>query len=321
MQVRLHKNATTTPRARAVIQASEEPKAVLARRLGVSVETVTRWKKRDFVEDASHTPHRLQTTLNAGQESLVLLLREKLDLSLDDLLAVTREFIHADLSRSALHRLLKRQGVSTRPTPEAPKPAHKPFKAYAPGFVHLDVKYLPHMSDETQRRYLFVAIDRASRWVYLAVKADKSARSARSFLAALVKAAPFTLQKLLTDNGKEFTDRFITSGERTPTGQHAFDQLCQALGIEHRLTRPRHPQTNGMVERFNGRIADILRTHHFHSGEDLEATLLRYAWLYNHQLPQKALGHIAPIQALKNWQQSHPQMFHKRAINHPGHDK
>ena len=54
-----------------------------------------------------------------------------------------------------------------------------------------------------------------------------------------------------------------------------------------------------MVERFNGRIADILRTHHFHSGEELEATILRYVWPYNHQLPQKALGHVSPIQAMK----------------------
>ena len=320
MQVRLHKNATTTPRIRAQIQSSTESAVALARRFGVSVETVARWKKRDFVEDASHTPHRLQTTLNAGQESLVLLLRQKLDLSLDDLLAVTREFIHPDLSRSALHRLLRRKGVSTRPVSEAPKPSHRPFKAYEPGFVHVDVKYLPQMADETRRRYVFVAIDRASRWVYLAVKPEKTARSARSFLTALVKAAPFTIQKLLTDNGSEFTDRYLTGGERTPTGTHAFDRLCQDLGIEHRLTRPRHPQTNGLVERFNGRIADLLRTHHFRSGEELEATLLRYAWLYNHQLPQKALGHVAPIRALKNWQQSHPQLFRKRFTNHPEHD-
>ncbi|MCI4439962.1 MAG: transposase, partial [Tibeticola sp.] len=56
--------------------------------------------------------------------------------------------------------------------------------------------------------------------------------------------------------------------------------------IEHRLTRPRRPQTNGMVERFNGRIEEVLRSHHFTSGEDLERTIARYVWLYNHQLPQ-----------------------------------
>ena len=54
-----------------------------------------------------------------------------------------------------------------------------------------------------------------------------------------------------------------------------------------------------MVERFNGRISDILRTHHFRSGEDLVATLHRYVYLYNHQLPQSALGAKTPIEAMK----------------------
>ena len=78
---------------------------------------------------------------------------------------------------------------------------------------------------------------------------------------------------------------------RQPSGEHEFDQLCQALGIEHRLTKPRAPQTNGMVERFNGRIAEVLATRRYDSAQDLETTLLRYVWLYNHHLPQKALGH------------------------------
>ena len=63
--------------------------------------------------------------------------------------------------------------------------------------------------------------------------------------------------------------------EREPSGSHEFDLLCQQLGIEHRLTKPRTSRTNGMVERFNGRIADVLKTHCFNSAEDLEQTLLR----------------------------------------------
>jgi hypothetical protein len=47
---------------------------------------------------------------------------------------------------------------------------------------------------------------------------------------------------------------------------------------------------------------------------------MRYAWLYNHHLPQKALGHISPAQAMKNWQSSNPDLFHKRVVNLPGHD-
>ncbi len=75
--------------------------------------------------------------------------------------------------------------------------------------------------------------------------------------------------------------------------------MCQELGIEHRLTKPRTPRTNGMVERFNGRIADVPKTHRFNSAEDLEQTLMRYVTLYNHQLPQSALHSKTPMQALK----------------------
>ncbi|SFW37214.1 Integrase core domain-containing protein, partial [Nitrosovibrio sp. Nv17] len=101
---------------------------------------------------------------------------------------------------------------------------------------------------------------------------------------------------------------------------HEFDQLCQELGIEHRLTKPRTPRTNGMVERFNGRIADVLKTHRFNSREDMEQTLLRYVALYNHQLPQSALKSSTPMQAMKQWYQSHPHLFNKRPYDRPGCD-
>ena len=75
-----------------------------------------------------------------------------------------------------------------------------------------------------------------------------------------------------------------------------------------------------MVERFNGRIADVLRTHRFNSAEDLEATLLRYVKLYNHQLPQSALKGKSPIQAMKQWYADTPELFVKRPYDHVGLD-
>ncbi|BCX88123.1 transposase, IS481 family [Methylomarinovum tepidoasis] len=68
------------------------------------------------------------------------------------------------------------------------------------------------MPDETRGRYLFVAIDRATRWVYLEIHPTKEARVAAAFLERLIAKAPFTITKALTDNGKEFTDRFSASG-------------------------------------------------------------------------------------------------------------
>ncbi len=189
-----------------------------------------------------------------------------------------------------------------------------------PGFIHIDVKYLPQMPDAPKRRYLFVAIDRATRWVYVEIQPDKSARHAGGFLQRLIHKASFKIEKVLTDNGKEFTDRFAANGERTPTGKHPFDQVCQTHGIEHRLIRPRHPQTNGMVDRFNGAIHEVLATTRFQSGEQLQQTLQRYADLYNHSIPQKALGHITPVQALKNWYAKRPELFKKRVYNQAGPD-
>ena len=63
--------------------------------------------------------------------------------------------------------------------------------------------------------------------------------------------------------------------KRATTGKRDFDRLCTELGIDHRLTPPKSPQTNGMVERFNGRIGEVPQSHHFRSGEELETTLHR----------------------------------------------
>ena len=322
MMIALHTHARTTPAVRAEIAASSERASVLACRYGVTPATVYKWKSRQTVQDRSHTAHRLQTTLTPAQEAVVVHLRRTLLLPLDDLLAVTREFLCDRVSRSGLDRCLRRHGVGNVHAlkPATPKEPHKTFKSYEPGYVHMDVKYLPQMADETRRRYLFVAIDRATRWVYVAIKHDKTAASARSFLKALHKACPLHIVKLLTDNGKEFTDRLFASRERQPSGEHEFDRLCQELGIEHRLTKPRTPKTNGMVERFNGRISDVLNTHRFDSALDLEQTLLRYVALYNHQLPQSALKSKTPIQSMKNWYNSHPHLFNKRPYDRPGCD-
>ncbi|MDF9393605.1 hypothetical protein ELQ36_14250 [Methylococcus capsulatus] len=183
--------------------------------------------------------------------------------------------------------------------------------------------YLPRRQDGTSRRDLFVAIDRATRWLFIAVKPNKTAASAPAFLKALHKACPIKISKRLTDNGKDkvagsdfgpprgsrrdeplggdepCTDRPFGNRVRAPAGQHEFDQLGHALGMEHRLTPPRSPhpfagskggppsagppgepqgrggQTQGMVERFNGRIADILKTHPFDSALNLQQTLHR----------------------------------------------
>ena len=148
--VRLHSQATTTPKIRAAIQASNEPAWVLAERHGTTEQTVWKWRNRDSVQDRSHHPPS-SDTLTPAQEAVAVALRKTLLVSLDRLLAVVREFLNPNVSRSGLDRCLRRHGVGSLRNLKAKdkKPKHSGFKAYEPGYIHIDVKYLPQMANET----------------------------------------------------------------------------------------------------------------------------------------------------------------------------
>jgi hypothetical protein len=73
----------------------------------------------------------------------------------------------------------------------------------------------------------------------------------------------------------------------------------------------------GAVQRTHRGCAE---SHHFQSGEELEATLHRYVWLYNQQLPQSALGSKTPLQAMKDWHNPKPKLFKKQPYYRPGCD-
>jgi len=70
-----------------------------------------------------------------------------------------------------------------------------------------------------------------------------------------------------------------------------------------------------MVERFNGRISELLQQTRFDSRADLETTLLNYLKLYNHHIPQRAIGARASIQTPNKWQQKKAELFARRVYD------
>jgi transposase InsO family protein len=316
----IHPQARTTPLVRQEIKDSSLSDRKLAARYNISRSTARKWQKREGTEDLSHKALKLNTTLTEAQEAVVVTLRETLYLPLDDLLYITKTHINPAITRSALGRCLRRNGISKlndlipKAEDEQVLPT-KTFKDYEPGYLHIDIKYLPKMPDEASRRYLFVAIDRATRWVFLHIYNDMTEESSVDFLSRVKAAAPMKIVKLLTDNGTQFTDRF-TSKDKQPSGNHRFDKACTELAIEHRLSPPRHPQTNGMVERFNSRISGLLKQTRFDSAIELEKTLLSYLVIYNHHIPQRAINHLTPIQAVQKWQNEKPDLFVKSVYDH-----
>jgi transposase-like protein len=243
MLIHLHKQATTTPKVRAAIQQSDEVGTLLAERFGVTPQTIYKWRNRDSVEDRSHTPHRLQTTLTPAQEAVAVELRRTLLVSLDDLLAVVREFLNPNVSRSGLDRCLRRHGVGNLHDLQAkdPRPKHKAFKAYEPGYLHVDVKYLPQMAEETSRRYLFVAIDRATRWVFIRIFKAKTAANARRFLRDLERACPIRIRTILTDNVLR-AELEVESSHDISVCKIAPAALSSSIGIRNTLQSRRLPR-------------------------------------------------------------------------------
>jgi Integrase core domain len=210
MELNLHANATTTPKTRAYIQRSRKPVAQLAAELAVSETTIRRWRGRSSVADRSHRPLNLTTSLSAVEERAVCELRTSLQLPLDDIVEVMRRCINAKLSRSAIHRCLQRNGISRLAKPAKPKAGV--FETASIGFIHIDLKHLPAL----QRRasYAFVAIDRATRYVYVEIQSRRNGETAAGFLKRFLADFPHDVHTILTDNGAEFTDA-LPSTKRT----------------------------------------------------------------------------------------------------------
>jgi len=245
-QVR-HGSATTTHAVRAAIKRSQASLATLSRELGINPKTVAKWRKRTSVEDRKTGPKEPRSTvLTEAEEAMVVAFRRHTLLPLDDCLYALQPSI-PHLTRSALPRCLERHGISRLPDVEGDKPKRQRFKRYPIGFFHVDIAELQTAEG---RLYLFVAIDRTSKFAVtqLVDKADR--RTAWEFLEQLLEAVPYKIHTILTDNGIQFAEQ-PRNRNTAFSRQMRFDMICEANDIEHRLTKPNHPWTNGQVERMN----------------------------------------------------------------------
>jgi len=115
--------------------------------------------------------------------------------------------------------------------------------------------------------YLFVAIDRTSKFAVAQVVEKADRKTAWEFLELLLEAVPYRIHTILTDNGIQFAEQ-PRNRNTAYSRQMRFDMICEANGIEHRLTKPSLPWTNGQVERMNRTIKDAtVKRYHYDSHE------------------------------------------------------
>jgi transposase InsO family protein len=318
----LHGCAATTHAVRAAIQRSQASIAELSRTYGLNPKTVAKWKKRDGVSDAAMGPKEPRSTvLSKEEEALAVAFRRHTLLPLDDCLYTLQATI-PHLTRSSLHRLFQRHDISRLPDVEGSKPRKK-FNTYPIGYFHIDIA---EVWTEEGRLYMLVAIDRTSKFAFAELHERVSRRVAGDFLRRLIEAVPYKIHTVLTDNGTHFTDpkgdsRTAVEVRQLLAGKalfrcHAFVLACAQNDIDHRLTKPNHPWTNGQVERMNRTIKDAtVKRYHYESHEQLREHLRTFLDAYNFAKRLKTLKGRTVFEFITQKWTSEPERFKL----HPDH--
>ena len=311
----LHGSATTTEAIRRAIQHSQESIRAVAGRYGINPKTVAKWRRRKSITDAPMGPKEPSSTiLSTQEEAIVVAFRKHTLLPLDDCLYALQATV-PHLTRSSLHRCFQRHGISRLPEVEGEKPSRKKFKVYPIGYFHIDIA---EVRTEEGKLYLYVAIDRTSKVAFAKLVEKANIMTARQFLDELVEAIPYKIEIVLTDNGIQFAD--LPKNREGPTARwrgHPFDRACQRHGIEHRLTKPNHPWTNGQVERMNRTLKEAtVKRYHYGSHQQLRQHLADFLAAYNFAKRLKTLHGLTPHEYVCKISAEDPQRFNISPIQH-----
>lgn len=308
-----HSNSTTNVRMRYEISKSALPNKELSVRYGVSEKTITKWKHRTVFQDKSSRPDTIKYSMSELEMTIAVGLRLLTWWSLDEITEVINP-ADPEKIRSAIYRTFVREGVNR--VPEKEKEKAKKFKEYDPGFLHIDVTYLPKINGI--KYYLFVAIDRATRTLYYKIYDAKTSTNAKSFMLECLAFFPFLITHVLTDNGLEFTNRLLKSKRGgSCTRPSKLDVLCKENGIDHRCTKPFTPKTNGMVEKANDIIKErTVKRNHYNSlaqmNDDLMSFLVHYNLYRRHGSLRRELKVKTPFDAIEKWAELDPDIFKEK---------
>ena len=250
------------------------------------------------------------------KEAVVVAFRRHTLLPLDDCLYALQPTV-PHLTRSSLHRCLQRHGISRLPQVEGEASAKRKFKTYPIGYFHIDIA---EVRTAQGKLYLLVAIDRTSKFAFVELHEKVARRTAGDFLRRLIAAVPYKVHTVLTDNGTHFTTPGNTSSAAPDikaaleAGElvwaHAFEYACAQNDIDHRLTKPKHPWTNGQVERMNRTIKDATVKRYFYETHDqLRVHLRDFVDAYNFARRLKTLRGLTPYEFICKAWTSEPHRF------------
>ena len=264
--------------------------SALSRETGIARPVLSRWWMRyqkqgpAGLEPRSRRPNRSPRRLALDIRTRILQLRRRG-------WGPVRIALALGIGHSSVHRVLVRQGRNRLRWPE--KKIIRRYEKSRPGeLVHLDLKYLYRWKN-SQREYAFAGVDDFSREAVAQIRPERSSEDAAAFLERLVSELPYRVEAVMTDNDLIFTMRYAFHSQR----QTRFQQACRSLGIEHWRVRPRHPQSNGKVERFFRTLdEECFAVHRPRSSKTRMRVLEEFLWYYNHKRPHLSLHGLTPVE-------------------------
>lgn len=305
--MKLHPNARTTPKSRAVMiqRLEEDGWTVLeaAEAFGVSEPTVRKWHRRwrdggwKALEDRPARPHRSPRKTSESREQRIERLRKKRLPAIE----IARKL---KMPRSTVGAVIRRLGLSRLAPETPPAPIVRYERKGAGELLHVDIKSLGriertghriHGNRRTRVRgagweHVHVCVDDATRVAYVEMLPSLRAVDACGFMERAAKwfeRQGVTVQRVMTDNGSAYVSK-------------PFRELCERLGLKHLRTRPYRPRTNGKAERF---IQTLLREWAYKKAYKhsrwRRRTLPTWVRRYNDSRPHTALGYKTPMNRLQ----------------------
>lgn len=288
--------------------AQKKGKAKAARKYGVSLSSVKRWCKRydgslDSLKEKSHRPKSHPKRHTEAEEKIIkkAFVKAYARYGWDGVYQEAKKERYAR-SLSGMVYAAKRIGLGTVFKPMKPPRTNKSRypELLTPGeMVQMDVKEVPYacLKGEIKRDgkhlYQWTAIDCCTRMRFVYAFEEHTPENTVNFLKMMMKVFPFGIKKIQTDNGTEFTYKFISDNEKSP-----LDKELVRLGIDHVLIPPRTPWHNGKVERSHRNDQRYFYDwEKFGSVAELNEKLkIHLNWSNNK--PMRTLGGKSPMQLL-----------------------